>query len=176
MNRHSRMVLAALLGMLAGNVHADSGLYVGGSLGSSHIDEDIGGFDLESDTNAWRLFGGLQLGDILALEAGYLDFGDFSTSAARVSGDGWTLGANLGLPLSDNLSLYGRGGVFFWDADVAINGFSIDTPGDENPYFGGGMKVDVSHQLSVTGDWTRYNLDDLDTDVISIGLQYRFGD
>ncbi len=69
----------------------------------------------------------------------------------------------------------GRGGVFFWDGDIELDGFSIDTPGEENPYYGGGLKVDVGGNLALTGDWTRYELDDeASTDVISLGFQYRF--
>ena len=78
-------------------------------------------------------------------------------------------------PISDNFSVIGRAGVFFWDAEVSVDGFSIDTPGDENPYYGAGAKVDVSDNLALIGDWTRFELDDVDTDVISIGFTYRFG-
>jgi len=33
----------------------------------------------------------------------------------------------------------------------------------------------VSDSFSLIGDWSRFELDDVDTDVISIGFQYRFG-
>ncbi len=56
--------------------------------------------------------------------------------------------------------------MFFWDADISVDGFSIDTPGDENPYYGG--------NFSLTGDWTVYEFDVLETDVISLGFNYRF--
>ena len=183
MKRIIQGTAVAVLAGLAAGAQADTGVYLGGSIGSSHFDDEISGFDLDTDTSSYRLFGGLQLGDALGIEAGYVDFGDISEtidlggvlSRTDISGDGWTLGATLGLPLSDSLTLFGRGGVFFWDADIVVDGFSIDTPGDENPYYGGGLKVDISRQLAITGDWTRYELDSLDTDVISIGLQYRFG-
>ena len=95
-------------------------------------------------------------------------------SRTDITGDGWTLGATLALPLSDNLSLFGKGGVFFWDADISVDGFSIDTPGDENPYYGGGLKLQLGDNLSLTGDWTVYEFDILETDVISLGFNYRF--
>ncbi len=162
---------------------ADSGLFVGGSIGSTTIDDTFDGLDLDTDATAYRIVGGYQFGDLLGIEVGYQDFGDIDetinvgpvSSRARISADGWTLGGTLGLPLGDNFSLIGRAGVFFWDADVRVDGFSIDTPGDENPYFGGGARLDVSPNLSLIGDWTRFELDDVDTDVISIGFQYRFG-
>ena len=97
------------------------------------------------------------------------------SSLTSIGADGWSVGGTLGLPISDSFSLIGRAGVFFWDADVRVDGFSIDIPGDENPYYGAGGRVDVSRNLSLIGDWSRFELDDVKTDVISIGLQYRFG-
>jgi OOP family OmpA-OmpF porin len=175
------LILAALL--LSPLAQADTGLFVGASFGSSHLDEDFGGFNIDTDANAYRIVGGFQFGDYLGLEAGYHNFGDFEetvdlgglSSLTEVTADGWTLGGTLGLPLNEQFSLYGRAGVFFWDADVEVDGFSINVPEDENPYYGGGARVDVTSQLSLIGDWTRYELDTIESDVISVGFQYRFG-
>lgn len=175
------LILAALL--LSPLAQADTGLFVGASFGSSHLDEDFSGFNIDTDANAYRIVGGFQFGDYLGLEAGYHNFGDFAetvdlgglTSLTEVTADGWTLGGTLGLPLNEQFSLYGRAGVFFWDADVEVDGFSINVPEDENPYYGGGARVDVTSQLSLIGDWTRYELDIIEIDVISVGFQYRFG-
>jgi len=162
---------------------ADTGLYVGASIGSSHLDQDFSGFNLDTDATAYRFFGGFQFGDALGIEAGYHTFGDFAetfdlggvSTRTELSADGWTLGGTLGLPLSEQFALFGRAGVFVWDADVEVDGFSVSVPGDENPYYGGGAKFDVTPKLSLIGDWTRYELDVVDSDVISIGFQYRFG-
>jgi len=175
------LILAALLS--APLAHADTGAYLGASFGSSHLNEDFSGLNIDTDANAYRIVGGLQFGDYFGIEGGYHNFGDFSeridfggfSTLTAVAADGWTLGGTLGLPLNEQFSLYGRAGVFFWDADVEIDGFSIDVPADENPYYGGGAKVDVTSNLSLVGDWTRYELDSIDSDVISVGFEYRFG-
>lgn len=161
---------------------ADTGAYVGASLGNARLDDSFDGFGIDTDADAYRFFGGFQFGDTFGIEAGYLNFGDFSEtvdlggllSRTDITGDGWTLGGTLALPLSENLSLFGKGGVFFWDADISVDGFRIDTPGDENPYYGGGLKLDLGDNLSLTGDWTVYEFDVLESDVISLGLHYRF--
>ncbi len=175
--------LAAASISLPAIASADSGLYIGGSIGSTTIDETFDGIDIDGDGNAWRIVGGLQFTDLLGLEIGYQHFGDIDetvvigpvSSLTSISAEGWTAGGTLGLPINDNFSLLGRAGVFFWDADVSVDGFSIDVPSDENPYYGAGARLDVSPNLSFIGDWTRFELDDVDTDVISIGFQYRFG-
>lgn len=175
------LVLATFL--LPSLANADPGLFIGASVGSSHLEDDFTNINIDTDATAYRFVGGFQLNDYLGLEAGYHNFGDFSetidlgpiSTRTDVDVDGWTLGGTLGLPLNEQLSLYGRAGVFFWDADVEVDGFSVDVPEDENPYYGGGAKVDVTPNLSLLGDWTRYELDNIDSDVISIGFQYRFG-
>ncbi len=162
--------------------HAGPGAYVGASIGNARLDDNFDGFGIDTDADAYRFFGGIQISDTFGIEAGYLNFGDFTESVdlggllsrTDISGDGWTLGATLALPLSENLSLFGKGGVFFWDADISVDGFSIDTPGDDNPYYGGGLKLDLSDNFSLTGDWTIYEFDVLETDVISLGFNYRF--
>ena len=181
--KHQKLAaLTAVLALLPAFASADTGLFVGASVGSSHLDEDFSGVNLDTDASAYRIAGGFRFGN-LGLEVGYQDFGDFDetivigpvSSRTGISADGWTLGGSLGMPLSDQLSLFGRAGVFFWDADVTVDGFSVDVPDDENPYYGGGARFDVSRNFSLVGDWTRYELDTVNTDVISIGFEYRFG-
>lgn len=162
---------------------ADSGLYFGASLGSSHIDEDFRGLNIDTGATSYRFVGGFQLGDYLGIEGGYHNFGDFEetvnlggfTTRSEIAADGWTLGGTLGLPLTDRVSLFGRAGVFFWDADVDVDGFSVNVPENENPYYGAGAKVDITPNFSLVGDWTRFELDSIDSDVISGGFEYRFG-
>ena len=185
MKRTTTLSLAAALMVTSAfplAAYADTGAYVGASFGNARLDDNFDGFGFDTDANAYRLFGGIQFSDALGIEAGYLNFGDFSEtvdlggllSRTDITGDGWTLGATLALPLSENLSLFGKGGVFFWDADISVDGFSIDTPGDDNPYYGGGLKLEVGDNFSLTGDWTVYEFDVLETDVISLGFNFRF--
>jgi len=175
----SALVLTTGLPLAA---HAGPGAYVGTSIGNARLHDNFGGFGIDTDADSYRFFGGIQFSDTFGFEAGYLSFGEFTESIdlggllsrTDIDGDGWTLGATLSLPLSDNLSLFGKGGVFFWDADIFIDGFSIETPGDDNPYYGGGVKLDFGENFSLTGDWTVYEFDVLETDVISLGFIYRF--
>ena len=178
------LVLLATIPLSApGLAAAESGLFVGGSIGSTTIDKTFDDFDLDTEATGYRIVGGYQFSDLFGIEVGYQDFGDFNetvsigpvSSLTSIGADGWTVGGTLGLPLGDSFSLIGRAGVFFWDADVSIDGLSIDVPGDENPYYGAGARVDVSRNFSLIGDWSRFELDKVDTDVISIGFQYRFG-
>ena len=162
---------------------ADSGLYLAGSIGTANLEEDFDGFTVSDDVEAFRILGGWQFGDTLGIEAGYQNFGDFEetidlggTLARTVlTADGWTIGGTLGMPVGEQFSLFGRAGVFVWDADVRVDGIRAAVDDDSNPYYGGGAKVDITPSFSLVGDWTRYELDDVDSDVISLGFEYRFG-
>ncbi len=166
----------------AGTASADSGPYLGASIGSTTIDEDFDGTRLDTDSMAYRFVGGFQMGDVLGLEVGYQDFGNMDelvvigpiSSLTRLSAAGWTIGGTLGLPITDQVSIFGRAGVFYWDANITIDGIPIDVPQDDNPYYGAGARVNLSPNLSLVGDWSRYELDNVDTDVISLGLLYQF--
>ena len=177
------MSCIALGAAMSGTAAAESGLYLGGAIGSAGLDETFDSFDIDDDVEAYRLLGGYRFGETFGIEAGYLSFGDFeqrfdlngTTAITRLTADGWTLGGTLDFPLTEAVSLFGRGGVFLWDADVDVNGVRAALDDDSNPYYGAGEKVDLSRNFSLVGDWTRYELDDVDSDVISLGIEFRFG-
>jgi len=85
--------------------HAGPDAYVGASIGNARLDDNFGGFGIDSEADSYRFFGGLQFGDTFGIEAGYLNFGDFTESVdlggllsrTDINGDGWTLGATLAL-------------------------------------------------------------------------------
>ncbi len=176
------LTAAAAAALLPLPALADTGLYIGGSVGSAEINEDFGGLTLDSDNTAYRLVAGFQLSEFLSIEGGYQDFGRFEETFSaggepvrlRLRADGFTLGGTASLPLSHSLSLYGRAGAFFWDADGEINGIADGSADDTNPYYGAGGKVSLTERIDLIGDWTRYELDESDSDVISLGITIRF--
>lgn len=161
---------------------ADSGLYFGGSIGSASLDSGFDEFVVDDSSTAYRVTLGWQFSDFLAIEAGYHDFGTFEDSFTtggepldlRLEADGYMLGGTASLPLAGSLWLYGRAGAFIWDADANVNSITEARPEDTNPYYGGGAKVSLTDRLDLVGDWTRFELKDTNSDVISLGFTYRF--
>ena len=174
--------VAAAAFMMPLAASADSGFYIGGSVGSATLEEDFDGSNLDADNTAYRLVAGWQLNSLLSLEAGYKNFGSFDDSVTvggepvdlSIEADGWMLGGTASLPLGPALSLYGRAGAFVWDADAEVNSIIEGRADDTNPYYGGGAKVAIGERLDLIGDWTRYELDDTESDVISLGFTLRF--
>lgn len=108
---------------------AESGLYVGGSVGSATLSKDLDSFSVDTESTPYRFTVGLKLDDYFALEAGYHNFGTFE-DRFTISGepvdiglkaDGYTLGFTGSIPLSDRFSLFGRAGAYFWHGDAVID-------------------------------------------------------
>lgn len=168
------MTVAAAMPMTA---VADNGFFIGGSLGSATLTEDFNRVDVDADSTAFRLVFGYQFSDAFGLEAGYHSFGTFEEDRDfrfELDADGTFIGANIGAPVSDGFRLFARGGAFFFDGDSLIDAVPWRTRSDSNLYVGGGAEVEITEQLSLVGDWTRYELRDTDSDVISLGFTVRF--
>lgn len=181
-NQHyAAFAVSLLLLGLSASAEAN-GPYVGASIGSASLDDDFDGLMVDDNSTAFRIVAGWRFNEFFALEGGYHNFGDFeqtfddgnSLVTATLSADGFTLGALGNIPLSERFSIMGRAGMFFWDGDAEINNVSQATPEDSNLYLGAGINFQLSQKLALTGDWTRYDLEDTDSGVISIGLQYQF--
>lgn len=140
------LTLSAALGIASAHA-ADTGFYVGGSVGQSKIsDWDGSAFDAafasagatsttstdDTDTG-WKLFAGYRFMKYLAVEAAYTDFGEAtahsvitapSAGTVDVTAEvtSWTISALGILPLGDNFSLFARAGANFWDADLSATG------------------------------------------------------
>ena len=166
----------------AGHGYHDAGPYIGGALGRSYIDTDLGDFGFDSDDTAYKLFLGFGFSDYVRLEAGYvdlgslqetLDFGVIGIERVGFGADGPTLGLELGLPLGQSFSITARGGVMFWEAQAGVGGFGFRDKG-EDPFYGIGLRYRMSPHVSLLGGAERYELEDLEVDVISLGVSFYF--
>lgn len=88
--------------------------------------------------------------------------------------DGFTPGATGSIPLGKKFALFGRAGSFFWDGDAEINNVSQARPEDSNRYFGVGAGFAFSSRFSILADWSRYELQDTQSDVASLGIAVSF--
>lgn len=180
------LAVTVLMSMFAGapqGALAGDGFYVGASIGSAQLNDDFDGLDVDDDTVAYRIVGGWRVNRYFGLEAGYQNFGDFEqnvtingvTSKAKLSADGYTFGVTGSYPVSDRVEVFGRGGWFFWDGNADVNNVSQASPEDTNLYYGAGLSFGLSKRFHINTDWTRFELKSTESDVFSVGLQYRFG-
>jgi len=181
----------------------DTGVYLGASIGQADYrdacgDVNVSGCD-KTDTS-WRVFAGYHFSRYFAAELGYADLGGPklngvatfpSGSSAPVSAStdvtAWDLSAIGSFPVTDRLSAYGRGGIYRAEVDasgtVTINGVPSGTSSfsgsNTGAIFGIGLKYQFLRGLAVRAEWHRYfevkgDGADVDIDVLSVGLLYRF--
>lgn len=163
--------------LTAGLVYADSGFYVDAAVGRTELDDNISGIALQDSATAFRANVGLDFGNNIALEAGYLNLGEFDLPTPGVPAvatlDGGTVSAVFRLPVSDSLSLSARGGFFMWDSEISDR-FSVSVREGEDLFYGIGMQADISDQLSLTGEWDRFEFDNDTADALFFGFKFRF--
>lgn len=170
MTRASYALFGLALAFSGAALAADSGFYLGGSLGRTSTDAP--GLD---DGGSYKLFGGFKARGF-SVEAGYVDLGDFDSQAApgaQVSVDGVQLSAIGEFFLSAQVDAYGSVGVYNWTLDETSG------PGDDGTSltFGAGLKVNMSDNLGVRLGWERISdISGGDFDFVSLGALYRFGE
>lgn len=130
-----RILLLVLMSLMATTAMARSPWYVGGGVGVTNyqqgsaindIDPDAAKFDIDSWANGYQLFGGYQLGEQWAIEAGYINFGetsDFDPNALSGTGadlkfesTGFYVNGQYHVPIGGAFSLDLSGGWMFGEA------------------------------------------------------------
>lgn len=188
MNTASRYSLAALLAAFAlapQAASADSGFYIGGSLGGATIEADFGdtgipGFpsDIDEDDTAYKVFAGYKF-DLpvldLGVEAGYVDFGapDFDVQSERVELEptGINLWGIAGIEAGP-VDLFAKLGYISWDIEATVQGQNLSDDGSDLGY-GLGLSFGLG-SLSVRGEYEVYDVEDADVSMLSVGVVYQF--
>ena len=187
-NAGSKFSLAVLLAAFASvplTANADSGFYVGGSVGGATIEANFGdtgipGFpeDIDEDDNAYKVFAGYKF-DLpvvdLGVEAGYVDFGapeiDVLTEEVELEPTGINLWGIAGIEAGP-VDLFAKVGYISWDIEASVQGQSVSDDGSDLGY-GLGLSFGLG-SLSVRGEYEVYDVDDADVSMLSLGLVYQF--
>lgn len=172
---------ALIIGALPTVAAADGHWYFGGAIGTANIDETISGFGFNADSTSYRFYGGRQFNDYFGLEAGYLDLGNFneqvlvggSVVPISADADGFTFAAVGSVAAGEKFRLHATIGSFFWDGANEIAGVNSNVS-DANIFFGVGLSYALTENMSLRGDAVRYELDDVNANVFTIGFQVGF--
>jgi opacity protein-like surface antigen len=170
-----------------GSSHAAG--YFGASVGKTSPDED--GFD---DSNGYKITLGYNANSNIAIEGSYTNLGEFDADDDLLAGlefftgvaledasvevDGIELAVVASAPLSDSASIFGRIGIFMWDADFTIDTVSFgsisDSDDGSDPFFGAGVSFGVSQTVTLNVEYVAYEASDGDIDYLGAGLAVSF--
>jgi OmpA-OmpF porin, OOP family len=136
-----------------------SGVYVGGSIGSTAITDfgskvGVGGFV------------GFKFNDNIAVEGGIQNLGSYSVAGEKVSASAYNISVLGSLPIDPKISIYGRLG--YGTLTAAAKGANEDT---NSVLYGVGARYHFSQNLVIRGEYTRLASD---TGTFGVGVQYGF--
>ena len=129
--------LLILLAATSSPVHAQKALYLGGGIGNSFIGAELKDatdlpYKLDENTFAWKVFAGYRLAPFLAVEGGYRDLGEISTTQGAVALESKTTGWDvngLGVFTIAFVDLFGKAGAFFWKTDGKVDALEDNSKG-----------------------------------------------
>lgn len=155
--------------------------YLGANLGSASSTGFCDSLEnCETSTNAWKVYTGVPIQNGLLLDGSYVNFGeqqgkktDGSTTKAKRAG--YAAAGVLTLPVSDDLHVYGKGGMLWWTSKESHSNQSTEVDG-KSTFYGVGADYRLSDNLGVRAEWERYSevgseqLNDRNINLLSVGV------
>ena len=169
------------------------GFFVNGNIGQSNLDNNA----YKDNETAYSINAGYRWviapAFALGVEGGYTDPGSYSLNTGAIPGfdpplldskakfDGWTLGVNAHLNLSDTWYLSGRTGLFSSNIKVDYLTAEASERLDDHSndwYAGMGVGYDFSDRFGLGLNYDQYNVDkniaNFDTGIASVSGEVRF--
>jgi opacity protein-like surface antigen len=173
------ILFAALLALPAlPAAAADNGFYLGASVGQANLKiDDVSGDlfpddDFDGDDTSFKLIAGFRPLDWLGLEAAYVNFGEPEDTVVgqklKADGDGISAFA-VGFLATGPVDLFAKAGLISWDSKISG---SFDDDGTDLAY-GVGAQFRVL-SLSIRAEYEKFDISDVDLDMVSIGVTYTF--
>jgi OOP family OmpA-OmpF porin len=180
-----RAVVALALSVASLTVHAQPFVELG--FGQSDMDVDFGFPSQDTKDTTFNISGGWMFTPMIGIEIGYRDLGEAGGSITGPGGagsvtfeaEGFQLGAVGRIPLgSSAFSIVPRVGLFKWDVKGrgVVNGVQVSSLDEDGTdlYFGVGADYSINKNLYLGAHWARFDLDDVDVDVIELRVGWRF--
>jgi hypothetical protein len=171
--------------LLSGPAMADSGFYLGGSIGNTalevNFDDGQGGvvpFD-ESDFS-WKLYGGYNF-DLpvinLGVEGGYRSLGGpsatFASETFGIDITAWDVFGVAGFNLGP-VVVFGKLGMVSWDAELTVGGFDVGSEDDQDTAYGVGASFNLG-SFQLRAEYEMFDVSDVeDLYMLSAGFVYTF--
>ena len=176
------LFFAMALLVTAGAAQADSGFYIGGSVGSALLEaKDVDAdFDFDGDDFAAKVFVGYNIDAFvidLAVEGGYVDFGSPSDTVlgSEVEFDvtGWDLFALAGVELGP-VGVFAKAGMISWDAESSLDGTRLGSDSGTDPAYGVGARFSL-WSAEIRAEYEYFDVDSTDDlSMVSVGVAWTF--
>ncbi|WP_206483424.1 OmpA family protein [Thalassotalea sp. G2M2-11] len=154
---------------------------------ATEVDDKDFAYDLTlgySFDRNWSIEAGYKdLGEVLVRVTGnYYDENAFFDRVEHVhpeSGKGLFIAGNYHFYFSEDTALYGKIGLFDWQGKYVTSNVGSSVGDDKldgrELFYGLGLQHDLSSDWSLHAKWERFNFDNDKSNVLSLGITYRFG-
>lgn len=157
---------------------AESGPYIGASIGQASLDFSKDDVDFDDDDTAFKIFAGYNFGVIplidLAVEGSYVDFGEAS-SIEILDEDVGVTGLDVfglaGFKLGP-IGLFAKVGWIFWDSKSDAIQRVLDDSGGDMAY-GIGLRFQIG-SLALRAEYELFEIDIVDVGYYSVGAAWTF--
>lgn len=165
------LLLSALIHSTA---HAETGLYLGASLGNAKVgykdpDETLH-LDIDDSDVGYKLFAGFQF-TLAAVEAGYVDFGVIEEGDYSTEISGFNAFGKLSMGLGP-VEIFGKLGGFIWESDFEVAKEKVAEEDGFDPVVGLGAAFNLGG-MGVRAEYEYYDISDFDeVSMISLGATW----
>jgi OOP family OmpA-OmpF porin len=181
--KHFKYLHNSILGLAlasAGTIAlaADAGqAYFSAFIGNSEVDVEDEGYSASGSDLSFRIGGGYQVHENIAIEGYYIDYGkaedtvegyDISVETTSIQLQGLVM-----YPVTSSFDVYGKLGVAFWDAEACFETLCDDET-DNNGVYGLGGSFHASDNVTIRAEYEHLEFYDFEVDTIMAGINYAF--
>ena len=169
----------------------NGGFFIGGSIGQTDVDEEIttgviDSGDVDGKDTGWKIFGGYMFNRHFGVELAYIDagevsysgtFGGFPVTGGKVELSAFNLSALGVLPISEQFSVFGKVGLFKWEAEFSDTTGGVPFSGDDDGTdvsFGLGVAYNFNRNFGLRAEYELFKTDDADASLLSVGVVWKF--
>jgi OOP family OmpA-OmpF porin len=161
---------AAMSAAQAQDTYTQPHAYVGAAVGTASNSQS------DDSKASGKIYGGYQLNQTWAAEAGYTDFGDHDAANGKTKGNSYYLAGKATMPLNDQFSAYGKLGVQHSERKYQSPVLNVkDT--DTGAYGALGVQYNLNQKVALTAEYERYGKSKdigASANVWSVGAHYKF--
>src|SRR5690606_19747083 len=136
----------------------------------------VDSWGIEDESTAFEIKGGGRLVDVCAVEMSYLNLGEFRDlhDDVDLGFSGVTLSGKAILPLGDQMDVYAKIGLFFWELDEKWGRRDYLVDEGEDLIFGVGASFYVTEQVSIDLEYRALEMLDLESELFTVGISRSF--
>lgn len=155
-----------------GDSDTGMGTYFGMSVGNVDVDE-FNNVATDDDDTGYSIYGGFDVNRYFGIELGYADLGEYNVGPfadnqfVNTEGSAVYVAAVGKYPFTDKFEFIGKLGYAFWDVESGIR----DEDGSDFMY-GLGAAFKINKNASIIADYTVYDINGDDAEVIAIGVKF----